>query len=170
MSEMVYSDAYNAMIQEMGKGTYTEVTAKKVISNLYIKKMIPEDEFNLLMEEAGKLSANTDYGEINNQIVELKESISKIETRLDTLESAIKEGGTVVPEPEPSEEPTGGEFDPIEAYRGITYYKDKYYKDPEDTQIYKCYRDNDSEPGTGVRLDYLPHELVNIYFYFARVS
>lgn len=57
----------------------------------------------------------------------------------------------------------------IDAYRGMVYTKDLYYRDSEDGQIYKCFRDNDSAPGTGVRLDYLPHELVNIYFYFTRI-
>lgn len=58
----------------------------------------------------------------------------------------------------------------IDASRGMVYYKEKYYRDSEDGQVYKCFRDNDASPGTGVRLDYLPHELVNIYFYFVRVS
>ena len=36
----------------------------------------------------------------------------------------------------------------IDASRGMVYYKEKYYRDSEDGQVYKCFRDNDASPGT----------------------
>lgn len=38
-----------------------------------------------------------------------------------------------------------------------------YYKDTTDNKVYKCYQDNDLNPGTGVKLDYFPHDLVGVY-------
>lgn len=46
----------------------------------------------------------------------------------------------------------------------MTYYKDKYYLDPEDSNTYICTRDRDDAPGIGLALYYLPHELAGIYF------
>lgn len=164
----MHSSAYNAMQTEMSKGTYTEVEAKTTLTTMYAQKMLTDDEYTELMEAAGKLSANTADGDTNVRFTAIEERIKALEDEVARIKAAIEEGGTVVPEPEPGA--TGSEFDPIDAYRGMVYTKDLYYRDSEDGQIYKCFRDNDSAPGTGVRLDYLPHELVNIYFYFIRVS
>lgn len=168
MAETMYSEIYQTMHEQIELKALTEPEAKKMISNLYMKKMFTEEEFNLLMKEADSLSVNSDYGEINNQITELRERVSKLESRMQNAEDAIKEGSTEIPEPEPGA--SGSSEDPIVAYAGMTYYKDKYYKDPLDNQIYQCFRDSDSEPGTGVRLDFVPSQLVNIYFHFVRVS
>ncbi len=53
--------------------------------------------------------------------------------------------------------------DPIPASRGMEYTYGKYYKDPEDGQIYLCKRSGESDSGT-VTLQFLPHELVGHYF------
>ena len=164
----MHSNAYTAMSSEMSKGTYTEVEAKTTLTTMYAQKMLTDDEYTELMEMAGTLSANTADGETNVRFTAIEERVKALEDEVARIKTAIEEGGTVVPEPEPGA--TGGEFDPIDAYRGMTYTKDLYYRDSEDGQVYKCFRDNDASPGTGVRLDYLPHELVNIYFYFVRVS
>ena len=51
--------------------------------------------------------------------------------------------------------------DPITAARGMEYTYGLYYIDPEDNNVYLCYRENE----TGVIvLQYLPHELINQYF------
>lgn len=164
----MHSNAYNAMSSEMNKGTYTEVEAKTTLTTMYAQKMLTDAEYTELMEAAGKLSANTDTGETNVRFTALEERVKALEDEVARIKTTIEEGGTVVPEPEPG--PDGSEDNPIDAYRGMVYYKDLYYRDSEDGQVYKCFRDNDASPGTGVRLDYLPHELVNIYFYFVRVS
>lgn len=162
------SPVYNDMVNLMDQGEYTEVTAKQAISKLFAYKQLTENEYEELMEKANSLSANTPSGEIETRIYTLEQNYKTLSEDIAAIKKIISEGGTTVPEPEPGA--TGEEFDPIEAARGMTYYKDKYYKDPEDGQIYQCFRDSDSEPGTGVALNYLPHELVNIYFYFTRVS
>lgn len=164
----MHSNAYTAMSSEMGKGNYTEVEAKNTLTSMYAQKMLTDDEYTELMEAAGKLSANTADGETNVRFTALEERVKALEDEVARIKTAIEEGGTVVPEPEPG--PDGSEDNPIDASRGMVYYKEKYYRDSEDGQVYKCFRDNDASPGTGVRLDYLPHELVNIYFYFVRVS
>lgn len=53
--------------------------------------------------------------------------------------------------------------DPIPAARGMIYYKDKYYLDPNG-KTYLCIRDRDDDPGAGLQLQYLPSELVGVYF------
>lgn len=164
----MHSAIYDDMISLMDSGVYTEVEAKKAISKLYAYKQLTEDEYDELMKKANDLSANTQSGEIETKIYKLEEKCKTLEADVAAIKEKMSESGTDIPEPE--EGATGGEYDPIEAARGMTYYKDKYYKDPEDGQIYMCYRDSDTEPGSGVALNYLPHELVNIYFYFTRVS
>lgn len=53
--------------------------------------------------------------------------------------------------------------DPIPAARGMEYYKDKHYLDPNG-KTYLCIRDRDDAPGSGIVLQYLPSELVGTYF------
>ena len=53
--------------------------------------------------------------------------------------------------------------DPIPAARGMIYYKDKYYLDPNG-KTYLCIRDREDAPGSGLQLQYLPSELVGQYF------
>lgn len=162
------SVAYEAMKAEMEKGTYTEIEAKETLTTMYAQKMLSSEEYTELMESASGLNANTSEGEWRNAFMALEERVKKNENYIASIKQVIEEGGTVVPEPEPGAD--GTEFDPITAYRGMTYYKDKYYSDPEkNNEVYQCFRDSDTEPGTGIRLDYLPHELVNIYFYFIMV-
>ena len=52
---------------------------------------------------------------------------------------------------------------PIEATRGMEYQYGLYYLDPEDNQIYRCERTGEAEGGL-IILNYLPHELVGMYF------
>lgn len=168
METTVKSVAYEAMKNEMEKGTYSEVEAKKTLTTMYAKKMLTEEEYNELMDIATELNANTAEGEWRNEIVALKEAIDKNTQDIALIKQAMEEGGTVIPEPEP--EPDGSEFNPITASPGIMYYKDKYYSDPsKNNEVYLCFRDSDTEPGTGIRLDFYPSQLVNIYFHFVRV-
>lgn len=163
------SIAYTAMKAEMQKGTYTEIEAKERLTTMYAQKMLASEEYTELMELASTLNANTSEGEWRNSFTALEERVKKNEDEIALIKQALQDGEITVPEPE---EPTedGTEFNPITAYRGMTYCKDKYYKDPEkNNEVYLCIRDNDTEPGTGTRLDYMPHELVNIYFNFVRV-
>ena len=57
----------------------------------------------------------------------------------------------------------GTQDDPIPAARGMEYEYGLYYKDPEDTKLYKCERIGEAAGGKIV-LQYLPHELVGNYF------
>lgn len=57
----------------------------------------------------------------------------------------------------------GTQDDPIPAARGMEYTYGLYYKDPEDTKLYKCERTGEAAGGKIV-LQYLPHELVGNYF------
>lgn len=60
-------------------------------------------------------------------------------------------------------EHAGTQDDPIPAARGMEYTYGLYYKDPEDTKLYKCERIGEAAGGQIV-LQYLPHELVGQYF------
>ena len=162
------SIAYSAMLEQIDKGAYTEITAKNTIANLYARQQLTTAEYTDLMNKADALAANTPDGDTLTRIVALETAVQEHEEKIKLILETIEQGGSVVPEPKPGQ--TGGVDDPIDAVCGMTYYKDKYYRDPDDGQVYKCFRDSDTEPGSGVALSYLPHELVNIYFYFERVS
>lgn len=58
---------------------------------------------------------------------------------------------------------SGTQDDPIPAARGMEYTYGLYYRDPEDNGLYFCGRTGESTGGTVV-LQYLPHELVGVYF------
>ena len=60
-------------------------------------------------------------------------------------------------------EHAGTQDDPIPAARGMEYTYGFYYKDPEDTKLYKCERIGE-QSGNKITLQYLPHELVGQYF------
>lgn len=58
---------------------------------------------------------------------------------------------------------TGTVDDPIDAARGMEYTYGLYYKDPEDGKTYLCERTGEPSGGTVV-LQFLPHELIGLYF------
>lgn len=92
------------MKTQINRGNYTEVEAKQAITQLYIKKMITEKEFNALMNLSDGLNSNTNIGEVQIEIVEIKEQIETIKTEIETIKQKLEESGTVVPEPEPTEQ------------------------------------------------------------------
>lgn len=53
--------------------------------------------------------------------------------------------------------------DPIPAARGMDYIYGKYYRDPEDSNMYICKRIGEADGGV-INLQYLPHELIGQYF------
>lgn len=157
------SVAYDTMKSEMQKGSYTEIEAKNVLTQMYAKKMLSDDEYNELMDSATELKANTDIGEWNNKFTALEERVKKNEEDIALIKQTMLEGGTEVPEPDLGSD--GTEFDPITAYAGMLYMPGLYYKDPEDGQIYKA---RDTLPAEGERIDVIPHNAVNIYFDYVR--
>ena len=58
---------------------------------------------------------------------------------------------------------TGTVDDPIDAARGMEYTYGLYYKAPDHGKTYLCKRTGEPSGGTIV-LQYLPHELIGIYF------
>ena len=148
--------AYEGMKTQISRGNYTEVEAKQAITQLYIKKMITEKEFNALMNLSDGLNPNTNIGEIQTEIVEIKEQI-------ETIKQKLEESGTVVPAPEPTEQDGSTPEKTIDAYAGMLYYKGKYYKDPTDNSIYVC-MDRADITDDGIRLYYTLSQLVGIYF------
>lgn len=57
----------------------------------------------------------------------------------------------------------GTQDDPIPAVKGMEYTYGLYYRDPEDGNLYLCERTGE-KPGGKVTLQFLPHELVGLYF------
>ena len=57
----------------------------------------------------------------------------------------------------------GTQEDPIPAAKGMEYTYGLYYTDPEDGKLYRCERTGE-QPGGKVTLQFLPHELVGLYF------
>ena len=58
---------------------------------------------------------------------------------------------------------SGTADDPIDAARGMEYTYGLYYRDPEDGKLYLCTRTGEPSGGTVV-LQFLPHELIGLYF------
>lgn len=152
------SIAYTAMLQQMEAGTYTKVVAKTTISNLYVRQMLTEDEYNALMDKSDDLAANTADGDTLARIVMLETNVKTLADVVDALKTAMEQAGETVIEPTTGQ--TGAEDDPIDAVTGMTYVKDKYYRDPTNKEVYICTVD--------VAYAGLPHEAVNIYFSWAR--
>ena len=57
----------------------------------------------------------------------------------------------------------GTQEDPIPAAKGMEYTYGLYYTDPEDGKLYLCERTGE-QAGGKVTLQFLPHELVGLYF------
>ena len=159
------SEAYEVMKTEIQKRSYTELEAKNILTQIYAKKMLSNEEYNELMDSATELSANTEDGEWRNSFKALEERVKKNEEDIKLIRQKLSEEGTKVPEPDTGA--TGTEFDPITAYAGMLYMPNLYYKDPVDNQIYKA---RDTLPEEGQRLDLNPKDAVNVYFDFVRVS
>lgn len=159
------SEAYEVMKTEIQKGSYTELEAKNILTQIYAKKMLSNEEYNELMDSATELSANTEDGEWRNSFKALEERVKKNEEDIKLIRQKLSGEGTEVPEPDTGA--TGTEFDPITAYAGMLYMPNLYYKDPVDNQIYKA---RDTLPEEGQRLDLTPKDAVNVYFDFVRVS
>ena len=157
--------AYEGMKTQINRGNYTEVEAKQTITQLYIKKMITGEEYNTLMSLATQLNPNSDNGEVMNRIIALDERITEMETRVTKIEDVLKQSGEITDpeEPEPTIE-EGTITNPIMAYAGMLYYPGKYYKDPNDGNTYLCMERADVNKEEGIRLYYVPSQLVNIYF------
>lgn len=156
------SVAYDALVDQIDAGAYTEVSAKQIAARLLVHQQITGDEYDEIMSRADDLDANDAAGETLTRIVALENTVQSLRIEVDAIKQAIAEGGGSVPEPEPAED--GSKDKPITAVRGMMYYRDKYYRDPEDGKIYLCTRDRDDQPGAGLALAYLPHELISIYF------
>lgn len=154
----MHSTAYTAMLQQMEAGAYTEVSAKTTLDDLYTRQRLTHDEYIELMDKANTLSANTEDGKTVTRIVALEKAVETLQTEVVALKEAVASGGTEIPEPEP--EQTGAEMDPIDAVAGMSYEKDKYYRDPTNKEVYICTVD--------VAYAGLPHDAVNVYFNWVR--
>lgn len=162
------SNLYDQMINQMDKGAYTSVKAKETINAFLAQQQITVEEYESLMKKAESLDVNPSDTQLILRVVKLEESVTELAKTVESIKAAVESGGMDVPDPDTGTE--GSQDAPIEASRGMTYYKDKYYRDPDDSQTYLCTRDSDTDPGTGVQLAYLPHELVGIYFTLSDMS
>lgn len=156
---------YENLKQLITNGFYTILQAQEVLNDFRAKLQITSDEYDELWELTKDLEPNTSDDKNDIKWTEVDNRLKKMEEEIQAIKDKLAEEGTIVPEPE---EADGSEFNPITAYAGMTYYKDKYYVDPTNNEVYLCIRDNDSEPGSGVALAYLPSQLINIYFNWVR--
>ena len=51
------SIAYSAMLEQMDKGAYTEVSAKNTLTVMFAKQMLIKDEYDELMDKSGYIRA-----------------------------------------------------------------------------------------------------------------
>ena len=154
----MHSTAYTAMLQQMEAGAYTEVSAKTTLDDLHTRQRLTHDEYIELMDKANTLSANTEDGETLARIVALEDNVKALQEQVAAIKQAVEGGSTEIPDVGPTQ--TGAEMDPIDAVAGMSYEKDKYYRDPTNKEVYLC--------TVSVAYAGLPHEAVNVYFNWAR--
>lgn len=154
----MHSIAYTAMVDQISAGSYTEVSAKTTIANLYARQQITGDEYNDLMDKADKLAVNTEDGDTLARIVALEDNVKALQEQVAAIKQAVEDGSIAIPDAGPTQ--TGAEMDPIDAVAGMSYEKDKYYLDPTNKEVYVC--------TVSVAYAGLPHEAVNVYFNWAR--
>ena len=152
------SEIYTTMMEQMDAGTFTEVTAKKTINKFFARQQITEDEYDELMDKADTLATNTEDGDTLARIVTLEDNVKALQKQVIAIKKAVEEGSTTIPDVVPTQ--TGAEFDPIDAVAGMSYEKDKYYRDPTNKEVYICTVD--------VAYAGLPHDAVNVYFNWVR--
>lgn len=151
------SEIYTTMMEQMEAGTFTEVAAKKTINKFFARQQITEDEYDELMDKADTLATNTEDGDTLARIVALEDNIKALQEQVAAIKQAVEGGSTEIPDVGPTQ--TGAEFDPIDAVAGMSYEKDKYYRDPTNKEVYLC--------TVSVAYAGLPHEAVNVYFNWA---
>lgn len=154
----MHSTAYTAMLQQMEAGAYTEVSAKKTINKFFARQQITEDEYDELMDKADTLAANTEDGDTLARIVALEDNVKALQKQVAAIKQAVEDGSAAIPDVGPAQ--TGAEMDPIDAVAGMSYVKDKYYRDPTNKEVYICTVD--------VAYAGLPHDAVNVYFNWVR--
>ena len=154
----MHSTAYTAMLQQMEAGAYTEVSAKNTLDDLYSRQRLTHDEYIELMDKADTLATNTEDGDTLARIVTLEDNVKALQKQVAAIKQAVEQGGSTVTEPSTGQ--TGAEMDPIDAVAGMSYEKDKYYRDPTNKEVYVC--------TVSVAYAGLPHEAVNVYFNWAR--
>lgn len=154
----MHSIAYTAMADQISAGSYTEVSAKITIANLYARQQVTGDEYNDLMDKANTLAANTEDGDALARIVALEDNVKALQEQVAAIKQAVEGGSTEIPDVGPTQ--TGAEFDPIDAVAGMSYEKDKYYRDPTNKEVYIC--------TVSVAYAGLPHEAINVYFNWVR--
>lgn len=152
------SEIYTTMMEQMEAGTFTEVSAKKTINKFFARQQISEDEYDELMDKADTLAANTEEGDTLARIVALENSVKILQEQVAAIKQAVEDGSAAIPDVGPTQ--TGAEMDPIDAVAGMSYEKDKYYRDPTNKEVYIC--------TVSVAYAGLPHEAVNVYFNWAR--
>lgn len=148
---------FNDLKTQISNGEYTLVEAQNTVNAFFLYGQITSEEYSELMELIKDLEVNDPDDEDEIFKVQVEKKLEDLEKRVSALES----GEPIEPAPDEEE---GSKEKPFTAYRGMTYYKDKYYEDPEDSNVYICTRDSDSSPGSGIALYYLPHELIGHYF------
>ena len=158
---MLYDDI-KQMIEEK---VYTIVQCQNMLNNYYKYMQLTDEQYDELMDLSLELDVNSSQDISDIELTRIKTDIQDLKEEVKDIKDKLSEQGTDIPEPE---QPDGSEFDPITAYKGMKYYKDKYYVDPTNNEVYLCTKDDNLEPGKGIELNFLPSELVNIYFNWVR--
>lgn len=156
----LYEDLKQLITDKM----YTIVECQNMLNNYYKHKQLSDEEYDELMEMSKELEANNSDDELQAKFTVIDKRFESLEKEIANIKQAIEDGDLTVP---PVEEPDGSEFNPITAYSGLAYKKNLYYLDQTNNEVYRCINREDIGED-GVQLFNLPHELVNIYFYWVR--
>lgn len=153
---------YETLKNAINNKSYTLLEAETLLNAYFKQLQLSADQYNELMELKDQLlTPNSAEDEEKIARVQLEKRVEALETKIAAIEKAIAEGSTEIETPE---EPDGTKDNPILAYAGMTYYKDKYYKDPADGKTYICTREDRNAQDEVQPIYYTPSQLVGHYF------
>lgn len=150
---------YSDLKDLAGAGQYTMLELQEMANNYYKHKQITADEYESLMTLSESLAVNSDFDTLDIRFTALEKSVAEMQAKIADIEAYIKDK-TPLPD---EKEPDGSKDNPFVAYRGMGYYYDKYYLDPESGKVYLMIYQDKEKPEAAVFMNYLPHEITTYF-------
>lgn len=140
-------------------GQYTMLELQEMANNYYKYKQITAEEYESLMTLSESLAVNSDDDDLDIRFTALEKAVAEMQTKIADIEAYIKDS-TPLPD---EKEPDGSKDNPFVAYRGMGYYYDKYYLDPENNKVYLMIYQDAEKPEAALFMNYLPHEITTYF-------
>lgn len=140
-------------------GYYTMLELQDMADKYFARKRITAEEYESLMTLSESLAVNSDYDDLDIRFTALEKSVAEMQAKIADIEAYIKDKT-----PLPNEKkPDGSKDNPFVSYRGMGYYYDKYYLDPESGKVYLMIYQDKEKPEAAVFMNYLPHEITTYF-------